>query len=80
MASVEFRQQSSVKGFQSTSTFYAIPSLSTRTMGNREFVEYRGVRVIADWPEKIAAAQLVTEGTIAGVVVDRIQFALAAVT
>lgn len=43
-------------------------------MSNREFVEYRGVRMIAGWPERIQTAQRITQGTIGGVRIDRIRY------
>jgi hypothetical protein len=40
----------------------------------REFVEYRGARMIAGWPEKIQAAQLISVYIVNGIERPRIRY------
>jgi len=43
-------------------------------MAERRFVEYRGVRMVEGWPERIQAAQRVTHLSIEGTSYPRIPF------
>ncbi len=43
-------------------------------MGEQQFVEFRGRRMVAGWPERIVAAQRIIQLEIGGVLLGRIRF------